>query len=227
MDHLAIGGDVVARADPDDVTGPQGAGLHLLFATVGPDAGGPVRRQAQQRFDGGPGSQSRSRLDQAGDDHEEGDDAGLLVFAQGDGRHHSHGHHGIHGQFAVGQVLERVPHQRNGQEDGCDESDEVGMLVSQYAQTVSNLGLVEQKLGDERADHQHPAHHGDDEQFGCPSGLSLGPVLVKFQNVVGHIALRVVLLQFPTARRLGRHLGRHIDTTARAQVNRRCTGCIR
>ena len=79
-DDLAVGGDVVAWADADDVSDLEFAHGHFDFVSAGQPTG-LGRGELDERLDGSPGTGGRASFDDFTQQHEEGDDAGGLESA--------------------------------------------------------------------------------------------------------------------------------------------------
>ena len=77
---MAVGGDVVAGADADDVSDLEFADGDFDFL-ISRQPTGLGRGQLDERLDGSPGTGGRASLDDLTQQHEEGNDAGGLESA--------------------------------------------------------------------------------------------------------------------------------------------------
>ncbi len=142
-DDFAVCGDVVTGTDADDHARAEFLGFDFDLGSVGVNHVGFRRRQAEQAFDGCPGTEGGSRLDQVGDNHKEGDDAGFLILAEGDRRRDGQRDQLVHVHFALGEMGDSVPNQRHAQQARAQESQHIDMGVDQLSVSVADAGVEE------------------------------------------------------------------------------------
>ena len=127
VDHLAVGGDVVARTHPDAVARLQLADLDLPFLAVLVEQVGLGGRQPDERLDRGAGPEGRPGLDQLAEQHEEADQPGGDVLARGERRHDAQGRQLVHVRFALDQAVDRVDDDRGPQQDRAEHGEQLGV----------------------------------------------------------------------------------------------------
>ena len=185
--HLAVGGDVVARTHADAIPGPQLADLDLPLAAVLLEQVGPYGGQADQRFDGGPGAQRRSRLHKLAEQHEKADEPGGDILLRGERGHNAQRRQLIHVRFASREALDRMDDDRRPEKHGPEQGEDLDVEAS---------GLVEEPP-DAAVDQQHAAgqrgQHRDADAKLLAAGLLGAEILLKVQVLVSHSS---VLLRY-------------------------------
>ena len=150
----AVGGDVVARTDADDIANRQGAGGDLLLA-AGDEAAGAGGGDLDERFDRGAGAGGGAGLDDLAEQHEEGDDAGGAEIPLGRAGENAEGHQFIDAETAEPQVLEGDQKDRVGEDDRAGERTEVPDGAHPRGDPFHHEGVEDEDESDERLPQLH------------------------------------------------------------------------
>ena len=148
----AVGGDVVAGADANDIADGELTGGDFFLGFVSLDSPGFGGSEFDERLDGVARAFSGAGLDEFAEQHEERDDASGLVIAGRKRREHGDGDEFVDAEFAELQILD------SRADDGIAENDR----ADHRARARHDVRRIEDPIHDEGVDdedeaEEHPA----------------------------------------------------------------------
>ena len=161
LEDFAVGRDVVAGANPDQVAHLQVGRGHFLLA-VADDPAGLGWGHLDERRDGGTRTGGGAGLDQLTQQHEKRDDTGGLVAAElrlagSDGGEKGDGDQLVDGEHAAQDALDRQLENREAKDDRPDERADARNPVVRAAEPLHEEGV---------GDKHHAGDHGGQPELG-------------------------------------------------------------
>ena len=172
----AVGSDIVAGANADDIANREMTGRHFFFAAIFQNSPRFSRREFDERFNRIPRAFGGARFDDFTGQHEEGNNARRFVIAGSERREHGNGDQFVDAQIAAPQILDRRNDDGKTQNQRTNHSTAACDRVGGIEQPVHNEGVENEYYTQHRLPEMH---HG---MFVVMTAAAFRPVLVLAQK---------------------------------------------